>query len=339
MIPAVCPSCKEPILGEAVRLWNGRRFCRSCVESVSPELFEFARSGGQLVDVVQVSDVRSLLFLVNFGKMFLVFTFLFCFLFWGLLALIGIGNEEDLLSPWTLFAVFGGGGLILILLKSLILNLIKRFHFPRMISFKTGHLIVRYASQQKHFPLEKCKWYVGSTILSDLICLSTDLRQGIVFQTPEGLFACGHSPETLKHWYAFLILARIPHVPAPRSLLYIPYGSLGMVVGTLAGFGIGHVVAMITSQERWIPGFVLLGEFEGAIIASMYVYYSRYSSRNAYQRFQPVIWGLLFFVFGAITGLIEGESGALVVGSLNGVIGAIVAWYCCTQISDLRSEE
>ncbi|QDT42187.1 hypothetical protein Pan241w_22680 [Gimesia alba] len=336
---ACCPYCGERVSDKAVRLWDGRRYCRSCIKSVSPELYEFARNGGQLVDVVKASDVRSLLYLINFGKLLLVFTFLFCFLFWGLLTLIGVGKEEDPISPWTLFAFFGGGGLILVLLKSLILKIIKHFHLPRILKFKKGELIVRYGKKQKRFPLEKCKWYVGTTTLCDLICLYTGLRQGIVFQTPDGFFSCGHSPETLKHWYAFLRLMRMPRLPVPRSVFYIPYGSLGMVVGTLVGFGLGHIVAMMTGQERWIPGCLLLGAFEGGLIASMYVYYSHYACQNAYQRFQPAIWGLLFFIMGATTGFIGGNPAALFTGSLNGMIGAVVAWYLLAQRSELSSEE
>ena len=334
MKQAACPYCGETISDEAVTLWDDRRYCRCCVEEVSPDLYEFAVDGGQLVDVVEKSDVRSLLFLINFGKMYLVFTFLFCFLFWGLLALIGIGKEEDLLSPWTLFAVFGGGGLILILLKSLILNFIKRFHFPRMISFEKGHLTVRYASQQKHFPLEKCKWYVGSTILSDLICLNTGLRQGIVFQTPEGLFACGQSPETLKHWCAFLTLTRTSRLPVPRSVFYIPFGSLGMVVGTLTGFSIGHVVAMMTEQERWIPGLLLLGAIDSLVIAVLYIYRNRFACEDDSRPFPAIVWALLFCVLGSIVGLIGDIPGAFFTGSLNAVIGLYAASGIQTQIPE-----
>ncbi|MCA9022158.1 MAG: hypothetical protein KDA74_18545, partial [Planctomycetaceae bacterium] len=170
------------------------------------------------------------------------------------------------------------------------------------------------------------------------ICLFTGLQRGIIIQTSDRLIACGHSPGMLNHWLAFLILARVPQLPAPRSLNYIPYGIQGLIIGVPMGYVLGYVVAMMTDQERWIPGLLLLGAMDSLIIAVLYIYRNRFASQDDSRPFPVMFWALLFSVLGAMIGLIWEINGAILTGSLNALIGLYAASGIHSRIPELTKE-
>ena len=106
----------------------------------------------------------------------------------------------------------------------------------------------------------------------------------------------------------------------------------GMIVGLLAGSGIGYVVSIATNNNEWTPALGFLGVIEGAAVAVIYATCTLDAAKAARKRLHPALIGLTFFVFGAKFGAVGGLPGALVCGGLNAVFGASVAWFCRTKI-------
>lgn len=336
---AVCPACRESVAEEAVTLWDGRTYCRGCVEAVSPGLYQFAVKGGQLVDVIRPADYRVLSFCFNFGKLLLGFSFLLIFLFWGMITLAAGKAAADAPSPFLTFAFFGVGAILLLMVKSLFQYWLKHSYLPRGLKVKRGYLQIRSSDRRKRFPLQECQWYVGRTIPGDLICLGTGLKWGIIIRTPIALLSCGHSAEILPHWQAFLKLAGVPRLPEPRSNYYIPGGMRGMILGTLAGYSLGHLLSLVTGQEFWISGLLLQGAFTGALIASVWIYYSRFARQDESNTFFLAGWGITCFVVGAIIGCPGGMPAALWVGSLNMVAGLLLITFFQFRLSGARDHQ
>lgn len=63
-----CASCANHASEEFVTMWDGRVYCRRCVDTLSPALYAFAFSGAALEDTVNHDDVRTRYFLTYVGN-------------------------------------------------------------------------------------------------------------------------------------------------------------------------------------------------------------------------------------------------------------------------------
>ena len=323
-----CPYCSEPVADETVMLWDDRVYCRDCVEAVSPEFFQLVIDGGRLMDVTEKSDVRAIHYIINFGKIYLIGVMLLFVLPMVLAALVGWADFKLALSG---FIFFGGFGIVWITLKSLIGIWLVRAYLPRIVTVQSGHLVLKRAHKTKKIPLAECAWHFGSTF-EDPDCLITGLRQGIIILTPLKRIACGHSPEMLDHWFAFLKLARIPRVSPPQNLRIFVFISFWIVFVLFLGGVLGYILWIITNQK-----LILLIFFLSSLLWVLMVFFYGtikydnfdYSKKMSIQVFRPAISGGIIFPFGLFFGgMAYGLEGALICACITSLIGEASSWFC-----------
>ncbi len=319
---AVCPYCGERVAEEAVRLWDGRTYCRSCVEVVSPELYQFAIEGGELVDVLDESDVSIKNFFEGAGYKTLIVMF---FIFMLPFVLMSMGDQDNgKFNVLIGFCLFWSGLLVGWSILKGLLRMTRR-SLPRTVSVAQGELRITTLRNVEVFPLEECHWKYGWTMY-DPHAKFAGLMKAIMIETAESRFSCGYSIRMRKYWRAFLLLGGIRHKSYRfylRTLLITVAGLLG---GLLLGYCAGDIVARATNEVRWRGLLSFLGLFDCGGIAFNYAYYTGYGRTAAHQRMSPLIWGSIYFIGGLKIFFIGGLEMKLLASSLNAVAGALVAW-------------
>lgn len=326
--PAYCPYCAELVSGKAVTLWDDRAYCRKCVEDVSSELYELVTNGGRLEETVEKSDVSISKFFKGAAMKFVVTAFLIFMLPFLLHAFLDDENAQ--LNILIGFLIFCSGFVIGYLLIKTKLELIRR-SLPRTVTVESGELLVIRPQGETRFPLAECKWKFGG-VDRDGITYFTGLQKGITINCADSFISCGHSPEMLKYWGAFLILAGVRRKSYWDALRIFLISVLGTLVGFLLGWGVGHLVALLTNNQIWIFSLGFLGAFDGFGTGFNYAYYTSYGAKAAHKRMNPGFLGGAFFIIGIKVGIIAGAPIALLCGGINGVLGVIVAWCCRSWI-------
>jgi hypothetical protein len=311
-----------------VTLWDGRGYCRKCVDEVSPKLWEFATAGSRLEETVTRGDIRAFRYVLFMGKWWLIAVTLIFGLLSGLLLLAGRADAWVAPLLWAFCAAFG---LVFLLLQSVLGVVVFRFRLPRTISVENGELRIVTPKEEKSLPLTACRWYLGSTAV-DPLCLFTGLRHGIVIQTPESQLACGHSEEMLGHWRAFLSLTRTPQNTPFGCLKLLGIVGVGMIIGGLLGSGLGYIVSSVMRDARWTPTLGFIAVLDGAFAALINAASTAEGSKAARKRLHPANIGFRFFALGMMIGWTRGLLSGLVCGAINGVFGALLAWFYCAKI-------
>lgn len=325
---ANCPCCTEPVSGEAVTLWDDRIYCRECVEEVSPALYEFVIKGGRLEETVEKSDVSISNFFNGAGVKYVITAFLI-FMFPFLLNSF-LDDENAQLNILIGFLVFCSGFVIGYILLKLLLSSYRRT-LPRKVTVESGELLVIRPQGETRFPLAECKWKFGG-VDRDGITYFTGLQKGITINCADYFISCGHLPEMLKYWGAFLILAGVRRKSYWAALRIFYLTVSGSLVGFLMGWGVGHLVALLTNNQIWIFSLGFLGAFDGFGTALNYAYYTSYGAQAAHKRMNPGFLGGAFSVIGFKVGIISGPPIALLCAAINGALGVIVAWLCRSWI-------
>lgn len=309
-------------------MWDRRRYCRKCVEDVSPKLYEFIAVGSSLNETVSREDVSATRYFFRIGKSYLIGICLIFGLPVGFLVLAGKVPVEGL---FFILAFFGGGGIFFIMLASFIGASTARSRLPRITSVQDGDVCIATPNHEERVRLTDCKWYFGKTE-ADQLCLFTQLRNGVVIQTPNLHVACGYTAESLEHWRSFLTLARVPQNPPYGCLRLIVIASLGMLVGLPIGAIIGYGVSLLTNNIRWVPALGFTAAVEGAFVALIYATCTSEGSQAARERLHPILVGLPFLTAGIFVGMLGGWKGALIFGSTNALFGVLVALVCRRKI-------
>lgn len=322
MNQAACPYCGETVSDEAVMLWDDRRYCWRCVEEVSPDLYEYAAGGGQLVDVVEKSDVSLKNYVRGAGYKSLIVVFLFFMLPIVVTAAIDPVNARFYLLFvscffWVIFLV---GYLIL---KGLFL--LQRRYLPRRVTVKHNQLVITFSGKETSYPLDECRWGLKESY-RDSLTTYTGLRKGIVFITPESYICVGHNPAMLPHLGAFLLLAGVRRKSYWTGLRILGLTVLGMLIGFLLGYCLGQMVALLTNDWSWVFALGFLGMIDGFGVAVNYAYYTSFGRTAAHQRMSPLIWGGMFFVVGFKIFIGRGGWVLLLGSGGNAALGILAAW-------------
>lgn len=320
---AACPYCGECVAEEAVTLWDGRVYCRSCVEAVSPELYQFAIKGGQLEDVLDESDVSINNFFEGAGYKTLIVMFCIFMLPFVLLSMSDKGNGS--LNVLIGFCLFWGGFLVGWLVLTGLLKLTRR-SLPRRVSVEQGKLRIKTPRSFEDFPLEECRWKYGWATY-DPHAKFAGLIKAIMIETAENKYSCGYSIEMRKHWSDFLLLGGIQHKSNRFYLSTLLITLAGILGGLLLGYCVGDIVAKTTNEERWRGLLSFLGLFDCGCMAFNYSYYTSYGRTAAHQRMSPLIWGFIYFLGGLKIFFIGGLEMKLIASSFNAAAGALAACW------------
>jgi len=299
------------------------------VENASPKLLEIVSSGGRLEDMVSPEDVRAWTYLSYVGKPVL----LVIGLVFGLPLAIAIwsGDANTIQLIAALLLLFGGGFVLLLSLQAWVTASQHRSRLPRTVKVEAGQLEIAAPERTETAELKDCTWYYGKTFV-DEVCLYSGLRQGVVIHTPETTIGCGHSPEVLECWQAFLTLARVPQNPPLGCLRGFAITMAGVGVGLFAGIAIGALVWTFTRHPAAVFAIGFLGFLDGGFATGVYCSATSEGWRAARKRLSPMVLGLAFAVVGANFGNIFGIPGLIIFAIANGGIGVIVGWACRTRI-------
>tara|TARA_R110000868_G_scaffold355182_2_gene616562 strand:+ start:49714 stop:50781 length:1068 start_codon:yes stop_codon:yes gene_type:complete len=324
MNQTACPYCGESISDEdeAVTLWDDRQYCRRCVEEVSPDLYQYATGGGQLVDVVEKSDVSLKNYVRGAGYKTLVVAFLIFMSPVVVLAVLDPVNARfDLAFGFCFFwCGFLAGYLIL---KGLLL--LERSYLPRRVAVEHNRLVITTSDKDTSYPLDECQWALKESYRDGLTAY-TGLRKGILFSIPERYICVGHDPALLPHLGAFLLLAGVRRKSYWSGLRIFILTVLGMLIGFLLGYCLGQIVALLTKDQFWLIALGFLGTFDGGAIAFNYAYYISFGRTATHQRMSPLIWGGMFFVLGVKVFLVRGGWMVLLGSGVNAALGIFAAW-------------
>lgn len=131
----------------ALRLFDGRWYCRACVERESPALAEYAATHNYLDDQITY-DVKAL----GFAAV------LYCFVAAiGMVVLLEFTPPEPGMNPHVVIPI---GSIILAPIGFLLQWMVAQVQLPRTILADDGFLNVFTQMQAKQYPLRDCEWRV-----------------------------------------------------------------------------------------------------------------------------------------------------------------------------------
>jgi len=215
--PGNCHACDATLGPEsAVSLWDGRDYCRSCVEAACPGLAKYAASHKTLQETEEWTPAADIWW--NFKVWVVVLL-----LGGALVAAITVSDPEiDASVPGALvvFACICVLGEIMFILCWLWLGRGLR----ETASVKGGHLTITAPHWRKPLKssLTECRWSIGKAPIGGLGAPPKGPR--LVLQFPDRalwLFSVKHrstfgsTPEMLGVWSGFLTLAGVERVGSP----------------------------------------------------------------------------------------------------------------------------
>ncbi|QDU49812.1 hypothetical protein [Gimesia panareensis] len=320
---AACPYCGECVAEEAVTLWDGRTYCRSCVEAVSPALYEFARNGGELKEVVEKSDVSLKKYLRGAGYKTLIVTFMIFMIPIVVLAWTDRPNARfDLLFGVCFF--WCGFLVSWLILKGFLM--LTRSTLPRTVSVEQNQVVLSHAGDEKRIPLHECLWELKGTYRDNLTAF-TGQRKGVVLLTSPGrCICCSHSREMVQHLGAFLILAGVRRKSYWNGLRVLLHSVIGILIGLLLGYYTGRLVALQVNDPFWVFALGFLGAIDGFAVGLNYALYTGYGRTAALDRMHPLVWGGMFFLLGVKCTVSRGMGPMLLGSCINAALGVLAAW-------------
>ncbi|MFH1921675.1 MAG: hypothetical protein ABIP48_17560 [Planctomycetota bacterium] len=210
-----CAACNRRLTSDRpVQLWDGRVYCRACVERAFPGLAEYAALHDRLEETMPLEFCREhrkglILFLASIIGFFELFV-----------VAMGLSGEEGALLGAllaTLAMVLAYVPIFLLFYYALWRNV--RNNLPRVCA-QSGRLIVWYGESQRNVALRDCQWWFGKLNGMHLWrkYLIFSRAPVVLIRLPPGGFwgrspitvAVGYTTETRKLWDAFLRLARVP---------------------------------------------------------------------------------------------------------------------------------
>lgn len=333
--PTQCRHCSQPLDAESLTLWDGESYCRACVQRESPELYGYARLGGQLEETIDQQDL-DVGHALGFHVATLVTTLLLIGAVFGIAAFglrIQFGSAN-----WRVAVVAGVASLGLVSLPPTLLALrwflLQHRRLPRTVRIAAGHIEVELPGRRIVEPLTACSWSAGAFPMDPLapFLMSTRWRQCVTMVLPTVGVTCGSVPEVGQRWQAFLRLAR----PRPQSkhgaLRRLPFYAAGLVAGLFAGAGAGYVVASLTGQPLHMLAFILVGVCEGGFLSMGYVRAAYLCPLPAYRAHSPLPLAAVFAVIGCGLGLLAGPSAAVACGATQAAIGLLMGWLSRRRI-------
>ena len=223
-----CSKCSRALSGQvAVSLWDGKRYCRECVEAACPGLADYARNASILGESI-ASDLTP-----TRGHRF--FNFLTCVVLMlvASAAVFGASWEEGAgFRREKILAGLAWVGLFFVpVILALWLSMVWSGAGPSgratrraALAVRDGRVHVRAKSgmavSASSASLEECSWYVGPS--TDDPCARTlDLpeieavllivpRLRVTKGVEQRTVACGWTPQIQRIWIGFLTLAGVP---------------------------------------------------------------------------------------------------------------------------------
>jgi len=218
-----CPVCDKLIDGGgAVRLWDGRTYCRACVEAECPGLADYAATHDHLAESAPF-DLRVCLWLASWVSAAALLVF-------GLLGVIVGGSEWGAKGALVTGLLTGGCAAIfgfvwafgrMMVDRAILLGAVAADGRIEAQSGRSVETLLARWRRGRHlkWPLEQCRWYVTRRARhlvwprpERVIMLVLPLGRVFGVSLFRREVACGLTPETFALWRGFLTLARVPRI-------------------------------------------------------------------------------------------------------------------------------
>jgi hypothetical protein len=327
-------------------LWDGETYCFSCVDSVDPELAEYARTHTELAETVTAEDLRFWRIYTNpmgigfsmiiFGPMFVILCVLFA-------------TAENEVGICCGFSCMGG----ILFFMALFLVVFEsdyeqaRSGLPRTVRVDGQKLVIETPHESLSITLARCDWYPSySDVIGGTDCLPR--RPAIIiYHSKNGYLAVGLIPEMYRVWYAFLTLARVRNRGRFPWLRLLMAWMVGIPTGLGIGVGLGMWLKEMTGDDLLPIAWGLLGTLDGFLIPIFFILGRWFGAVKGNRRTRS--WkfaGRYALAFGMLGLFVAGGRGVgllllpgLTLIMLNTCIGFFVGWWCGRSTSPPAKRE
>ena len=252
-----CPNCLELLDSlEGVKLWDGRCYCRNCVESACDGLSEFALAHPTLAETAPFSLRRAVwsgFCATTAIALLLLGGFTIVCLIGGIVrsenaaqtaASFAVGAPLFFGFAWAAFSLFGFPAAIFMHWRLL----------PRTIELRDGRLLITPPGE-RYVTLDELRWAADTSRYDEVEATCWPHQACIILFPHQGQRAnigcsVGRSPELLRVWQAVLTLAKVERRETPLSKfgrLCFRYRRLLRVVGATVVLGL-----VVLSGIAWI---------------------------------------------------------------------------------------
>lgn len=331
---SLCFSCTNELHTDSVTLWDGHQYCRPCVETASPRLYELAANGKAFEETLTRDEVSVALFVRSFARSYLAYLGVLLFLPLGLLTLI---HQEALVGLLAAMFFFGGGGILNMTIWASVNISAVRDSLPRTISVQGGTLKVKTPLKEENFRLTTCSWYPSHGGIDDPSFYSGQRRCIAIRISAEDQISCGYTDEMRAQWSALLTLTKTSLEPLPGWWRILHAAGLGTCIGAPIGVVLGLLVTRMTGNELWPFALGGMGSIQGALAAAIYSNCTDLDPEIARGRLNPILVGVQFSLIGGGCGAIGALPGALIFGTLSSLLGLVLVWACRAKIRRERS--
>ncbi|MEX1098454.1 MAG: hypothetical protein WED34_20585 [Planctomycetales bacterium] len=216
-----CRHCARPLAGEeTVRLWDGRDYCRACVEAEMPGLAEYAAGHPRLEEFepLERNHIRSRL--LDWARGVSVAA-LFLGIIPGLCAGVVEYRSTGQVVESVSWAFYFAGAAVLLVLPPLAASILRGSRTASVVaeegrveSVQTNRDGHRRGDPARNAPIDTIRWLVGRrasrNILGrdDVVMLAfPDQAKRLKLFPARPAAICGWTDDTRRRWVAFLRLA------------------------------------------------------------------------------------------------------------------------------------
>lgn len=216
----VCKKCSVQLTpNTTIRLWDGNRYCRACVDDACPGLAEYAETHETLKEVMPHSAWR-------IGANYTFLSVAGMIPFGAVLWSFAVWCGADPIEPGSLFLllVFPVLGVPIGIMFATLLAVGFALNRP-IVSARDGQLLIDVGRAITSVPLSECEWYTGWTchmndprlmgratvLLCDVAVVIVLPRRGAGWYSYVPLVPTGFTETTRTRWQSFLTLAGVPH--------------------------------------------------------------------------------------------------------------------------------
>lgn len=208
-----CVCDHETAPPDSVVLWDGRTYCRGCVDAKSPDLFQFATVNPKFQEPVPFPQ-RQIVQRLFFSCLFIGSCF-------GLLFAVGGYSSLGLWPSVGILLLFSCLGLFMFLIQVFPTLMAARHVLPTIaimdgtVEIRRGTSTGRTSWPIQSWPLGQVRWCIGKPKHDSLLRGSHFPKCSVVILEKYGeRVACGWTEETQKLLIAFFELAGVkPRIP------------------------------------------------------------------------------------------------------------------------------
>lgn len=322
-----CPRCRG-ILNDtsSVTLEDGRSYCGSCIEEVG--LSEFAAANQSIREDYRIGLAKGLwlglytgfvLTTVIAAGLFAMFLMLnVAFMMGGLKP--NAAQPGELTRILRVFAFFFMVSYVFVGVIGFPMGLFGTlFALRRTIQVSDGQISYDAGLRHVVLPLSDCHWQISSTCI-DAYTIVSLRRPSIIVKSSKGFIVCGFTPDSLRLWKGYLLLAVGPATPKHNWLKHWKVAVFHVVFATTLGWLIGRLLQSITGHPMWPSAVMFLGTLDGLINSVLVLLRGHPRTKNA-AVINPWICSLTFAAIGGKVGVAAGLPGLIGCMIGNGVLG------------------